>query len=433
MHLAQDTDRGSDAGGAGPASGSAETRPPPPRRFRRRLLLVLVLVGLGPLALWGIGLRSLLNGLLAVSPPVGDLMGQAAAALERGGPPEPAMVAQLRAAERHLVQADLARRQLVHRAPLTFLLAAGLSIALIGAAALLLGRRLSRPVDSLVEGMSHYARGQLEHQVPVSRRNDELDYLASELNRLGRRLQGQRERLRVTEALAAWREAARALAHDLKNPLTAMRMALGRLARPGRTDEALTESVSLLQEELDVLIRMSGSFAEFARLPEPQRRPVELQALIEDLGRLYRAECPGGALQVTCAGPVTVLGDGDQLRRAVGNLLKNAIEASRTSQPDRAESARGPVELTMGQGQAAMVRIEVRDHGAGIPAAVQGPELIRGLRSAKADGQRGLGLPIAHKIIHEHGGRLGLHPAEGRGTRAVVELPVLPGQTGPGA
>ena len=87
--------------------------------------------------------------------------------------------------------------------------------------------------------------------MPVSRRNDELDYLAIELNRLGRQLRAQRERLQVTEALAAWREAARALAHDLKNPLTAMRMALGRLTRPGRTEAALAESVALLQEELD--------------------------------------------------------------------------------------------------------------------------------------------------------------------------------------
>jgi signal transduction histidine kinase len=192
-----------------------------------------------------------------------------------------------------------------------------------------------------------------------------------------------------------------------------------------------------LQEELDVLIRMSGSFAEFARLPEPERRPVELQPLLEDLGRLYRPECPAGALEVACAGPVTVLGDGDQLRRAVGNLLKNAIEASRSGPGGSADADGGkatwrPVVLSLGPAEApAVVRIEVRDHGPGIAAAIEGPELMRGLRSAKAGGQRGLGLPIAHKIIHEHGGRLQLRPAEGRGTRAVVELPVM--GTGPAA
>ena len=187
-----------------------------------------------------------------------------------------------------------------------------------------------------------------------------------------------------------------------------MRMALGRLTRPGRTEAALAESVALLQEELDVLIRMSGSFAEFARLPEPVRRPLDVTALVEEVGRLYQPECPGGGLEVTSAGPIAVLGDGDQLRRAVGNLVKNAIEAS------RAGGSSGPVALSVLPADPALVRIEVRDHGPGIAAPVEGPELIRGLRSAKAGGQRGLGLPIAHKIVHDHGGR----PAAGAGRGA---------------
>jgi two-component system, NtrC family, nitrogen regulation sensor histidine kinase NtrY len=390
----------------------------PPRRFRRRLLLALVLVGLLPPLVGGLALHSLLDRMLAMSPPVAALLGRASTALERSGN-DPGTVAELRLAELNLAQADLLRRQLMVRLPLWFLVAAGLSTVLIGTAALVLGQRLSRPVQALVEGMSHFAEGHFEHQVPVSRRNDELDYLAVELNRLGRQLRAQRERLQVTEALAAWREAARALAHDLKNPLTAMRMALGRLTRPGRTEAALAESVALLQEELDLLIRMSGSFAEFARLPEPVRRPLDVTALVEEVGRLYQPECPDGGLEVTSAGPIAVLGDGDQLRRAVGNLVKNAIEAS------RAGGSGGPVALSVQSAEAALVRIEVRDHGPGIAAPVEGPELIRGLRSAKAGGQRGLGLPIAHKIVHDHGGRLRLAPAEGQGTRAVVELPIL--------
>jgi len=395
----------------------AVVRSLPPRRFRRRLLLALVLVGLLPPLAGGLALHSLLDRMLAMSPPVAALLGRASAALERSGH-DPATVADLRLAELNLAQADLLRRQLMVRLPFWFLIAAGLSTVLIGTAAVLLGRRLTRPVHALVEGMSRFAQGDFEHQVPVSRRNDELDYLAAELNRLGRQLRAQRERLQVTEALAAWREAARALAHDLKNPLTAMRMALGRLTRPGRTEAALGESVALLQEELDLLIRMSGSFAEFARLPEPVRRPLDVTALVQEVGRLYQPECPGGGLEVTSAGPIAVLGDGDQLRRAVGNLVKNAIEAS------RAGGTGGPVALSVLPADASLVRIEVRDHGPGIAAPVEGPELIRGLRSAKSSGQRGLGLPIAHKIVHEHGGRLRLAPADGQGTRAVVELPI---------
>jgi two-component system, NtrC family, nitrogen regulation sensor histidine kinase NtrY len=399
-----------------------------PRRFRSRLLAVLLVAGLAPLGLWWSVGRSFLGGALAVAPPVGELVGQAADRLERLGDRSP-LVGELRAAELHMAQADLARRSLLARAPVYFLGALALSTVLVTLAALLLGRRLSRPVEVLAAAMSRYARGELGHQVPLTGRGDELDFLAVELNRMGRELAAQRERLRVSEGLAAWRDAARALAHDLKNPLTAMRMALARLTRRvGPSDQppaeaAVAESVSLLQEEMDVLIRMSQSFAEFARLPDAQRQPLDLAGVIEDLAGLYRAECPGGALEVQIRARPVVLGDADQIRRAVGNLVKNAIEAS------RAAGAAGPIRLSLGVGvgvgDGTAARIEVRDRGVGIAAPVEGQALMDGLRSSKAAGQRGLGLPIAHKIIHEHGGRLRLTPGDGAGTTAAVELPLL--------
>lgn len=396
-------------------------RPPP--RFRRRLLLILATAGLGPLLVWGWLGQSLLEGALAVAPPVGSLLGRAGDAVERSGS-DPLLVAELRSGELHLAQANLARRRLLERAPLSFLMALLVSAALVGAAAWLIGRRLSRPVEELAAAMARYGRGELEHQVKASGRRDELDFLANELNRMGRELYTQRERLRVSEALAAWRDTARTLAHNLKNPLTAMRMAIGRLVRPGRTGQAVEESVSLLQEELDVLIRMSQSFSEFARLPDPQPRPVDLAALVEEVAALYRAESPSGELQVATHVHPLVLADGDQLRRALGNLLKNAIEASAL--------AGGLIEIDLSSAPAtSRVAITVRDRGPGIGAPVEGIDLMRGLRSSKAAGSRGLGLPIAYKIIHDHGGRLRLEPAGDGGTRAVIELPVV--ETAPAA
>jgi two-component system, NtrC family, nitrogen regulation sensor histidine kinase NtrY len=398
-----------------PAERSPRSLRPPPR-FRRWLLVILVTAGLGPLLVWGWLGQSLLEGALAVAPPVGSLLGRAGVVLERTGA-DPQLAADLRSGELHLAQADLARRRLLERAPLSFLIALLFSAALVGASAWLIGRRLSRPVEELAEAMARYGRGELDHQVRVSGRGDELDYLAVELNRMGRELALQRERLRASEALAAWRDTARTLAHDLKNPLTAMRMAIGRLVRPGRTGQAVEESVSLLQEEVDVLIRMSQSFAEFARLPEPQPRPVDLQPLVEEVAALYRAESLPGGLRVRAHVHPVVQADADQLRRALGNLLKNAIEAS--------AGGAGPIEVDLAlAASAARVSIAVRDRGAGIAAPVEGVELMRGLRSSKAAG-RGLGLPIAYKIIHEHGGRLRLEPALEGGTRAVIELPVV--------
>jgi two-component system nitrogen regulation sensor histidine kinase NtrY len=163
---------------------------------------------------------------------------------------------------------------------------------------------------------------------------------------------------------------------------------------------------------------MSQSFAEFARLPDPQPRPLDLGALVEEVAALYRAESPPGGLKVAAQVHPVIQADGDQLRRALGNLLKNAIEASAT--------ADGAIEVELAPGGApSRVSITVRDRGQGIPAAIEGVELMRGLRSSKSGGSRGLGLPIAYKIIHDHGGRLRLEPAGDGGTRAVIELPVV--------
>jgi len=113
---------------------------------------------------------------------------------------------------------------------------------------------------------------------------------------------------------------------------------------------------------------------------------------------------PGGELQIQA--------DADQLRRAVSNLIKNALEAS--------PSGAAPVEVGLEQ-QAGTARITVRDHGPGVPAPLVMGRFVEGL--SQKPGGSGLGLPITQKIIHEHGGTLVLLPADGGGTRAVIELP----------
>jgi len=382
----------------------------PPRRFRRRVLAVLLVAGLGPLVVWGLAARGLVAGALSVAPPIQPLMERAADAVERAG--DPALVEDLRRAELHLAQAELARRRLLAEAPRSFLLALAASVLLMALAAWLLGRRLSRPVEALADGMARYARGDLAHEVRVpGGPGDEFHFLAGELNGMGRELASQRDRLRVTEKLAAWRDVARAMAHDLKNPLTAMRMALARLTRPGRTEASTSEAVSLLQQELDVLIRMTQSFSDFARLPDPVRRPLDLAGLLEEVAALYREQAPAG-LEVRADARPTVSGDADQLRRAFGNLVKNALEATQE----------GKVEIVLGAPAPALVRVVVRDPGVGIAAPLEGGDLVKGLASSKASG-RGLGLPIAQKIVHDHGGRLRLQPRAPRGTDAIVELP----------
>jgi nitrogen fixation/metabolism regulation signal transduction histidine kinase len=376
------------------------------------MLLVLLVAAAAPLVGWGLVTSSLIQGALRMAPPLEALIAQSAEQLERIRGQE-ALVEDLRAAELRLVQAELARRRVIDRLRLDFLLALAATLVTVAGVAWLVGRRLSRPVEALADGIARYARGELDHEVRVPARGDELDFLARELNAMGRELAAQRARLQVTEQLAAWREVARTMAHDLKNPLTAMRMALARLTRPGRAEAALLEAVSLLQQELDMLIRMTQSFSDFARLPDPQRRPLDLAALVEEVAALYRGQAPAAGLQVRAVVRPTVVGDPDQLRRAFGNLIKNALEAG-------GESVQ--IELRPSPGAPLTVEVVVSDGGKGIAGPIEGLELVRGLASAKATGRRGLGLPIAQKIVHDHGGRLRLVPRASRGTDAVVEL-----------
>lgn len=395
---------------------SGEARPP--RRFRRRMLGTMLAAGLLPLAGWGLVSQVALGGFLSFSlAPLEAVLDRAAAQVERCCSAASAEDDEIGQARLFIAQAERARQALVRLVPRAFLVALVLSGAVFTAAAVLMGRALSRPVAQLTEGMMRYARGELSHHIPVrgAPDKDELHFLVQQFNRMGDELEAQRRRLQITEKLQAWQDVARSMAHELKNPLTAMRMALGRLDRAqgrGQGDPSVGESVALLREEVEVLLRMAQSFSEFARLPPAVPEPLELGALLEEVCALYRNQSP---VPVECAAAQLPLSaDPHQLRRAFGNLVKNAIEASSAaSEPVRVEATT----------EAGRVRVTVSDRGQGINAPKDGSELAGGMASTKPGGS-GLGLPISQKIFHEHGGALRLEPRPGGGTVAIVELPL---------
>jgi two-component system, NtrC family, nitrogen regulation sensor histidine kinase NtrY len=375
------------------------------RRFRRRLLAVVLAAGLLPLAGGGLVVGFGLSRMLSFS------LGRLDPLLERAQKTarDPALSRELSQARVDLLQADLARRSLARLAPWALFAAVGASAALLVAAAVALGRALSRPVERLARGMLQVAGGDLSVRVPEEGVEDELQLLVRQFNRMTAELEAQRTRLQLTEELAAWQTVARGLAHELKNPLTAMRMAVARVARLG--SPPAVESAELLGEQIDVLLRMTESFSQFARLPAPHKISVDLAELLRETSSLYS----GSPVPVECVtDPLRLDGDPDQLRRAFGNLIKNALEASRPGD--------GAVEIEARE-HAGKARVLVRDRGAGILARLDGAQLLRSLGTTKPQGS-GLGLPIAQKIVHEHGGTLVLEPREGRGAQAVVELPL---------
>jgi two-component system nitrogen regulation sensor histidine kinase NtrY len=394
--------------------------PSPPTRFRRRLLAVMLAAGLVPLVLMGLLAQSALERLLSVSiAPVERVLDDVSADLERRGISQ----APLDEARLNLAQAELARRALVRRLPM-FIAALVLGSAFVLAlAALLLGRALARPVTTLTQGMAAYARGDLSVRLPAPEHpRDEFQFLFAGFNRMGQDLLAQRERLKAAEQIAAWQDIARALAHELKNPLTAMKLSLARLSRsePSAPPDAarISEAVALLQEEVELLMRMTQSFSTFARLPAPHFQPVALRTLLSEVCALYQGTSPV-PVELAPGPELTLQADPDGLRRLFGNLVKNATEASAPGAP--------PVHLAV-EARPDFLRVTVRDGGAGIPAVLEGAALTRGLFSTKPGGS-GLGLPISQKIAHEHGGTLRLEPAPGGGTLAFVDLPLAPPAT----
>ncbi len=375
----------------------------------------MMAAGLVPLVLMGLLAQRALERLLSVSvAPVEHVLDDVSSELERRGISQ----APLDEARLNLAQAELARGALVLRVPLFITALVLISAAVLALAAVLLGRALSRPVTTLTQGMATYARGDLSVRLPAPEApRDEFEFLFTGFNRMGEELLAQRERLKAAEQIAAWQEIARALAHELKNPLTAMKLSLARLSR---TDTAsppdparISEAVALLQEEVELLMRMTQSFSAFARLPAPRFQPVTLRALLAEVCSLYQGTSPV-PVELTSGEEITLQADPDGLRRMFGNLVKNATEAS--------APGAAPVRIAV-EPRPSALRVIIRDEGTGISTVLEGAALTRGLFSTKPGGS-GLGLPIAQKIAHEHGGTLRLEPAPGGGTLAFVDLPL---------
>jgi two-component system, NtrC family, nitrogen regulation sensor histidine kinase NtrY len=374
----------------------------PPKRFRRRLVAVMLVAGLLPVLVWAAASWVLADRVLGLSlEPLQELFDRVDDQLAKDPSAAP-LVADLTDARRKLANVELGRRGLLRLAPWGYLGVVVVSGALLIAAALVLARAVSTRIERLTETVGHYARGDLAHRTSErSAISDEIDLLVRQFNEMGAQLEAQRQRLATTEAVAAWQDVARTLAHDLKNPLTAMRLSVGRLARAG-------EVVDALQGEIDVLLRMTESFAAFAKLPPPVPKQLDLRALLDEVIAVY-----GQPIAVTGAAALPIRADADQLRRALGNLVKNAFEASPAGAP--------PVEVTLVlDGDDAVVSIS--DHGTGVAEPLEGRRLLTTLGTTKPGGS-GQGLPIAAKIIHDHAGSLRLEPVEGGGARAVVRLP----------
>lgn len=294
-----------------------------------------------------------------------------------------------------------------------------LGVALSGWAA----SRVTRPVASLARGAREVARGNWNARVEV-RSSDELGQLAGAFNQMTGQLVEQRERLVQAERVAAWRELARRLAHELKNPLFPLQITVENLLRarerkPAEFDEVFRESARTLLDEVSNLRAIVGRFSDFAKMPPPQLQPVHLNEIVRGAARLFEAQLQAASPAVTVRQELAeklavIQADPDLLHRAVQNLILNALDAmpaGGTLTLKTAELAEGAL-------------LEVSDTGKGLtPEECQ--RLFTPYYTSKQHGT-GLGLAIVQSVVSDHGGKISVASEPERGTTFRIELPRKP-------
>ena len=219
------------------------------------------------------------------------------------------------------------------------------------------------------------------------------------------------------QKLEAWTEAARRVAHEIKNPLTPIKLSAERMVRkldaadPGAGD-AVRQGAEVIIEEVDLLKSLVDQFSRFARMPESRPVETDLTALVEKTVALYREAKDGVALEFENRLPRrTYRLDGDQVQRVLVNLLDNALEAC---------EAGGSVVLALGQ-TGGVLTIQVSDTGSGIDARDREKIFLPDF-STKPGGS-GLGLAIVSRIVADHRGTIRWEENRPRGSRFIIEIP----------
>ncbi len=387
--------------------------------FHQRILLILICLGAIPTAAaivgWGLTIR-------AASPVAGprealEEVGATGRALLRTldttdlGPEERAALA----AHAATLNSAIGRFQRAETYGRYYYAGLGIAVFLLGAAALYasvrlgghLSRQLSRPIEELIGWTVHIQR--LEPLPPDRPRRGAPEFAAlrTALREMAAAIDRGRAQEIEAERLRAFRETARRVAHEMRNPLTPIRLAVAQLARA--PSPATQEAIDVLIAESGRLEQLAREFTEFGRLPEGPAAPVDLCELLEELVRTSVPPTMTARLTLDRETPV-LQGHYDPLRRAFSNILRNAVEAC---------GGAGEVEIFAAPVTGG-ARVTIRDHGPGIPPELEG-RIFDPYCTGK-EGGTGLGLALAKQTIELHRGTIAVERTRGGGATFVVRL-----------
>ena len=356
---------------------------------------------------------------------------------------------------------------------LTLLLSGVVGLVLVYLISYIISRRITRPIATLREGVSHIAAGNLDHRVVIQSHN-EIGQLADGFNRMARDLKLSLEERMAAERAATWRDVARQVAHEIKNPLFPIRLSVENLqqakSKPEVFEQIFTECTDTVIEEVDRIGKLIDEFHQFARMPKPQKKPSQLNDIVKSILTLYTGgQVPGldqenedtamlsghanlthsnvtgefwleniSKIQVeTELGPLPqLLLDPEQIAQVLGNLLKNAIEAMpdggtlkvktyftpNSPQADPQNNENTGDAGTINADLHGTVSLEIHDTGHGMSDETMANLFVPYYTTKSETDGRGLGIPIVRQIVAEHGAEIDFQSTEGVGTTVCIRF-----------
>ena len=277
----------------------------------------------------------------------------------------------------------------------------------------LVSRRITRPIAQLQQGVKEIGAGNLTYQIAVQSKG-EVGELADGFNQMALALKRSLEEHTEAERKAVWRDVARQLAHEVKNPLFPIRLSVENLQtaknQPAIFDKIFDECTATIIEEVDRIRELIDEFHQYARLPIPDRHPVNLNDIIESVSKLYMdlSQTQNVAIEKQLSLLPELSLDREQMERAAGNIVKNAIEAMPEGGTLTLKT------LTAANEKGRNISFEVQDTGHGMSEETQ-QKLFTPDYTTKSYGT-GLGMAIVRRIITVHGGDIVVESEENVGT-----------------
>lgn len=294
-----------------------------------------------------------------------------------------------------------------------FMLLLAISIVL----AIFISNWVTAPLRILQENFSKIRFGKHNQQISYNK-EDEIGALVKDYNQKLEELEFTAQQLAQSERESAWREMAKQVAHEIKNPLTPMKLSIQHLLRiydpnDPNSEQKLQKVANSIIEQIDALTKIANEFSNFAKMPRPHEETLDLLPILENVIEVFKQEADCEIVLQSELKKVLVNADKDQMIRTFNNLLKNAIQSIPAER-------KGKITIRLDKLES-MIRIAMEDNGVGIPPEKKSKIFVPYF-TTKTTGT-GLGLAMVKQIVENHNGTIYFETEENKGTTFIIELP----------